>query len=122
MEDNRAEQKEALQALTEYSPKLIASMKAVVKELTEVRQPDTDEYLKSIINGMNWEIQILNGTMSLLNETEELVDKNAANQLFVGFSDVYKKGEDKVIAVYIQSKLLPFFEELENIAKNKINE
>ena len=53
MEDNRREEKEALKVLTEYSPKLLKSMRNVMEELHGNRQPDTDEYLLSIIKGMN---------------------------------------------------------------------
>ena len=45
MEDNRREEKEALKVLTEYSPKLLKSMRNVMEELHGNRQPDTDEYL-----------------------------------------------------------------------------
>lgn len=45
MEDLRQQQKEALQALSEYSPRLIRAMKNVVEELRGNRQPDTNEYL-----------------------------------------------------------------------------
>lgn len=117
MEDNRAEQIEALQALTEYSPKLIASMRAVVKELTEIRQPDTDEYLNSIIKGMNWEIQIMNGTLSLINEKEVRIDKDAANAVFIEFGQAYDAKRDVAIADVFTEKVIPFFEKLENIAK-----
>lgn len=92
MEDNRREEKEALKVLTEYSPKLLKSMRNVMEELHGNRQPDTDEYLLSIIKGMNWEIQVLNGTMDYLNEIEQLIDKQAANALFVNFSKIYQKG------------------------------
>lgn len=91
MEDNRREEKEALKVLTEYSPKLLKSMRNVMEELHGNRQPDTDEYLLSIIKGMNWEIQVLNGTMDYLNEIEQLIDKQAANALFVNFSKIYQK-------------------------------
>lgn len=43
MEDNRREEKEALKVLTEYSPKLLKSMRNVMEELHGNRQPDTDE-------------------------------------------------------------------------------
>ena len=98
MEDNRKEEKEALAVLVEYSPKLIKSMKAVVEELRGNRQPDTDEYLLSIIKGMNWEIEVLNGTMDYLNETEQIIDKAAANELFISFSRTYQEKDDIKLA------------------------
>lgn len=118
MEDNRAEQIEALEVLSEYSPKLIRGMKAVAGELAGSRQPDTDEYLLSVINGMNWEIEVLNGTLSLINEKSEQIVKEDANQLFVGFSSLYQNKDDAGMAAAFERDIIPFFEKLEEIAKN----
>ena len=121
MEDNRREEKEALKVLTEYSPKLLKSMRNVMEELHGKRQPDTDEYLLSIIKGMNWEIQVLNGTMDYLNETGQLIDKQAANALFVNFSKIYQEKDDEKLAEVFEKDMIPFFEKLEEVAKVKMN-
>ncbi len=42
-------------------------MNIIIKELSGERVDDTDEFLKAIIDAMNWEIGVMNGTMSLLN-------------------------------------------------------
>lgn len=120
MEDNRKEEKEALAVLVEYSPKLIKSMKAVVGELRGNRQPDTDEYLLSIIKGMNWEIEVLNGTMDYLNETEQVIDKAAANELFISFSKTYQEKDDTKLADAFEKDMIPFFAHLEEAAKAKV--
>lgn len=120
-EDNRREEKEALKVLTEYSPKLLKSMRNVMEELHGNRQPDTDEYLLSIIKGMNWEIQVLNGTMDYLNETEQLIDKQAANNLFVNFSKIYQEKDDAKLAEAFEKEMIPFFEKLEEAAKVRMN-
>lgn len=120
MEDNRKEEKEALAVLAEYSPKLIKSMKAVVEELCGNRQPDTDEYLLSIIKGMNWEIEVLNGTMDYLNETEQVIDKAAANELFISFSRTYQEKDDIKLADAFEKDMIPFFTHLQDVAKAKV--
>lgn len=118
MEDLRQEQIEALQALTEYSPRLLKAMRTVTEELRGNRQPDTDEYLRSVVDGMNWEIEVLNGTMSLINETEEKIDKAAANDLFVKFSEVYLAKDDAGLAAMLEEQVVPFFENFEAVAKS----
>lgn len=118
MEDNRAEQIEALEVLAEYSPKLLKGMKAVAEELSGNRQPDTDEYLLSVVNGMNWEIQVLNGTLSLINENFQQIVKEDANQLFIRFSSLYQNKDDAGMAAIFRQEIIPFFEKLEEIAKN----
>lgn len=115
-----AEEIEALQALTEYSPKLIKALKAVTNELSGERLPDTGEYLKAIINGMNWEIQIYNGTKELFAGNEAL-DKEKANDAFISFSDAYKKSDDEMMKNLIMLKIVPFFTALEDAAKGIIS-
>lgn len=119
MEDNRAEQVEALEALEDYNPRLIKAMKAVALELKGTRQPDTDEYLQSVINGINWEIQVLNGTMSVINENTKQIDKEETNQIFVEFSKIYQNKKDAELAECIEIKIIPFFEKLGEAAQVK---
>lgn len=75
----------------------------------------------SIIKGMNWEIQVLNGTMDYLNETGQLIDKQAANALFVNFSKIYQEKDDEKLAEVFEKDMIPFFEKLEEVAKVKMN-
>lgn len=48
MEDNRAEQIEALQVLEEFNGRLVKNMEIIVKELSGERLDDTDQFLKGI--------------------------------------------------------------------------
>lgn len=51
MEDNRAEQIEALQVLEEFNGRLVKmNMEIIVKELSGERLDDTDQFLKGIID------------------------------------------------------------------------
>lgn len=117
MEDLREQQKEALQVLAEYSPKLIRAMKAVVLELREDRQPDTDEYLRSIVNGMNWEIEIFNLTKDYLNESEERLDKDSFNHAILQFDEAYMNKNDLKMAELLEGEVCTVFEKFEEIAK-----
>ena len=76
MEDIRNEQKEALETLVEFNEKLVKNMNIIVKELSGQRLDDTDKFLKGIIDAVNWEVQVLNGTMSLLNEDKERINNS----------------------------------------------
>ena len=120
MSDNRAEQVEALQALLEYSPRLIHGMQAVTTELEGERKPDTDEFLKSVINGINWEIQIANGTKEVLEEQEIRVDKDEINGYLKEFGDAYSRHDDYGMAVLLFQRIIPFFEKLERAARNVV--
>lgn len=119
MEDIRREEKEALQALVEYSPRLLKAMTAVIEELEGNRQPDTDEYLLGIVKGMNWELQVLNGTIEYVNEEEQLIDKVAANDIIVAFNAAYQDKDDSKMSELFLAEIIPFFTKLAEVAKRK---
>lgn len=119
MEDNRAEQKEALEVLAEFNERLVKNMKIIIKELSGGRLEDTDKFLKSIIDAMNWEIQVMNGTMALLNEGKERIVKEQFNISVVRLSDAVTEKDDSRMAEAFKS-LLPEFENLGMAAKEVI--
>lgn len=119
MEDNRAEQKEALETLVEFNERLLKNMGIVIKELSGERLDDTDKFLDSIINAINWEIQVMNGTMSLLNEGSERIDKQVFNQKVLALGAGIKDKDDTKIAKALEELVLEF-EKLGNAAKEVI--
>ena len=121
MEDNREEQKEALQVLVEFNVRLVKNMKIVVKELSGKRLDDTDNFLKGIIDAMNWEIQVVNGTLDLLNEGKVRLDKDAFNAQVEKAETEYAKYEDMITDKKNNLELLSS-KESELIERTKIAE
>ena len=119
MEDNRAEQKEALETLVEFNERLLKNMNIVVKELSGARLDDTDKFLKGIIDAMNWEIGVMNGTMSLLNEDRERINKEQFNRRVIAFGEAVNAKDDAKMATAIK-ELIPEFERLGIAAKEVI--
>lgn len=117
MEDKRTEQIEALQTLAEYNQKVLKNIPILVRELRGERLEDTDKFLTAIVNAINWEVEVLNGTLEVLNEKEERVSKESVNQKIVALSDALKEKDDKAQAEAFE-QLVP---ELEIIEK-AINE
>ncbi len=113
MEDNRKEQAEALEALKDYNPKVLKALKEVIPEITGERKEDTQEYLDYIFKGINWELQVINGTMELLNEKEEQVSKDSLNEIVVQINDAYTSKDDSKLAKLLEEQLLPFVEKLD---------
>lgn len=121
MESTREEQLEALVTLIEFNERLIKNMKIIVKELSGKRLDDTDKFLKAIVDAMNWEIAVVNGTSELLNERKERVNKNAFNEKISEFAEAFKTNEDQKMALAIQM-LIPEFENLNVAAKEVIGQ
>lgn len=119
MEDIRKEQIEALEVLVEFNERLTKNIKIVIKELSGVRLPDTDKFIKSIIDAINWEIQVMNGTMDLLNEGSIRIDKEAFNEKTIGVGEAIAMKNDEELAKAFEA-ILPYFEELGKAAAEVI--
>ena len=119
MEQNREEQKEALETLIEFNQRLVKNMNIIVKELSGQRLDDTDKFLKSILDAINWEVQVMNGTMDLLNEAKERINKEEFNSKITELSTALKEKDDVKQAAAIQN-LIPSFELLEAAAREVI--
>ena len=119
MEENRLEQKEALQTLVEFNERLVKNMNIIVKELSGQRLDDTDKFLKGILDAVNWEVQVMNGTMELLNEGKERINKEEFNNKILELSKALKAKDDAKQAEAIRD-LIPAFESLEEAAKEVI--
>ena len=67
MENTRIEQLEALETLIEFNSRLLRNLPTIISELSGNRQEDTDNYLKTIIDAINWE---LNSALSAQSDPE----------------------------------------------------
>lgn len=119
MEDNRKEQMEALEILTDFNGRLVKNMTIIVKELSGERLDDTDKFLKSIVDAINWEIQVVNGTIELLNDGKERIDKEEFNRAIVSLNDAISAKEDAKMAEEFK-KVIPVFEQLGEAAEEVI--
>lgn len=120
MAADREEQKEALEVLLKFNDRLVKNMKSIVKELTESRMEDTDKFLTDIVSALNWEIQVVNGTMDLLNEDRERIDKSAFNEKIQALSGALAAKDDAQIAEKI-SEVIPVFEAIGGAAKEVVS-
>lgn len=113
MDDYRQQQVEALQAAHEYSAKIINGINNVKAELRGGRLLDTDEYLKEIVNGINWLIEVTNRTMDVINENEVLIDKEQVNEAVKELGTALSKKDDELIAGALETGVLDFLKTLE---------
>ncbi len=116
MEDNRKEQIEALEVLMEFNERVVKNIKILIKELSGKRLDDTNKFIKSIVDAMNWEIEVMNGTMSLLNEGKERINKDDFNARVIAVADAINKENDAEMAEAF-TNVLPYFEKLGEAVK-----
>ena len=111
------QQIEALTEMVSYEERLIPGLYAVITELTEERKEDTDEFLVTLINGMNWVFQIVNHTLDLLNEKEADLDKEKINDAITIFTKAKEEKNDEAIANAISEYLIPILQRVQESAK-----
>lgn len=114
MEQQREQQAEALQVSKEYLVKLIKGIEEVIPELRGNRKPDTDDFMKQCLDGLNWLIQIYNGTSDFINEGKERIEKVETNESILRFNEAVKSKDDNRIAESMEKDIIAF---LHNLSK-----
>ena len=116
MEASTMEQMEALQVLAQFNDRLIKNLPTIISELTGNRKPDTDEYLKNIIEVIGWEIYVINATAPVLAGAQTHMDKEHFNQSVIALNEALSAKADAGIAAALQD-LIPHFETLKAAAE-----
>lgn len=116
METAKLEQLEALETLAQFNERLLNNLPTVINELSGVRQPDTDAYLKNIIEVIGWEITVMNATSALFEEASVSMDKEGFNQSVLALNTALASGNDLEIATAL-GNLTPHFETLRTAAQ-----
>lgn len=113
MIENRTEKIEALKVAQEYCKRLEKGMTTLIAELRGGRLPDTSEYLDTVIKGLNWVIEVYNATRDVINENENMIDKDAVNEETVRLNMALKQNDDAAIAGIMESGIIPFVKNLQ---------
>ncbi|PXV90210.1 hypothetical protein C8E03_105118 [Lachnotalea glycerini] len=116
MENLREQQLDALKAVFDYNKKLIPALEEVLVELRGSQKEDTKEYLNYILKGVNWVIQVVNGTKSLINEKEDIIKKDAMNEVIVNLNQSIKEENNMETAKVIETGIIPFIQLVSNTA------
>lgn len=119
MEDNRTEQLEAIETMMEYNDRILKNIPILVKELSGERLDDTDKFLDSIIKAINWEMEVINLTMDVLNDGKERILKETVNEKIVALSEAINSKEDTKMAVAFE-EMLPVLETVGAAAKEVV--
>jgi len=117
MEDMRKEQLEVLQDAVEYIAKLVPVFKTIVEELKTEKKEDTIEYMNMAIEGLNYVIEVFNVTYPLLNEKEELFQKDVIEEKVQALNKAIGDKDDIKTAEAIEDGMIPFLEIFAQIAK-----
>lgn len=115
MEDRQV-QIEALQMAVEYIKKLAPAFRDIATELAGEKQDDTMDLLNQAIEGLNMVIEVFNATYDMLNEKEELFQKDIIEDKIGEMNKAISARDDKAIAKAIEDGILPFITAFAQIA------
>lgn len=110
------EQLEALETLAQFNDRLLNNLPTVIEELSGQRKPDTDAYLKNIVEVIGWEISVMNATSALFAEAGVSMDKEGFNQSVLALNSALASGKDRETAAALEN-LIPHFETLREAAR-----
>lgn len=116
MEDIRQQQIEALGMVAEYIEKLIPAMKEIIPELRGQELPDTKDFLNQQMDGLNFVIDIINGTMSLVNEKETILIKDNMEEKVQNLNRALGAQMNPQIADVLEADILPFLDVFRQVA------
>jgi hypothetical protein len=102
MEEKLSEQIDALKVLKEFNVKLLRNIPVLRNELSGHRLKDTDKLLRSVVDAVNWEVQVMNGTMDVLNTSKRTIDTGIFNEKIMVLGSALKSGEDGEIATALE--------------------
>ena len=94
MEDLRTQQIEALEVAVPYCAKISNALNNLMEELNGHRQPDTDEYMESALNGLNWIVEVYNGTKDLINKDSVVINKEEVNKSVLALNAANNANDD----------------------------
>lgn len=116
MDNLREEKKEALMVAGEYLEKLIPGIRTLCEELRGNRQPDTGEFQKQCIDGLNWVIEIYNRINDVVDAEKIHMEKQELNAKLMELGAAIRDKEDERIAYVLEETVIPFLSNLKEAA------
>lgn len=117
MDNLQEEKQEALKAVGEYLERLIPGMRTLCAELKGDRQPDTDEFQKQCLDGLNWVIEIYNRIADVLDTQKIHISKEEFNRQLGELGTAIREKEDGKIAQALEQAVIPFLTDLAEAAR-----
>ncbi len=116
--DYKQQQLEALSELYSYNKKLTKAIIDMIKELREELKDDSNEYLNLLTDGINWEFNVLNHTLDLINESEVVISAEYLSSVANNLSSAIQSKDALRIAEIFEKDIVKVFTTLDNTLAN----
>lgn len=111
-EPTRQDKIEAIAGICQYDRKLIDALKILAVDFETGKETLPSELLGTIIQGINWTVEVLNQVMDVLNEGEEQLERQMINQALTAYNEAFTSGDVSRIAEAIKNSLVPCLEQI----------
>lgn len=108
MDNLKTEQMEALITAADYCKRLATAINNLAYEFENGKLEDTNQYAKEILDGINWVIQVYNGTKDLLSEMDVVIDEDKINAAIENLVAAYDNNDDASKADILRGDILDF--------------
>lgn len=110
------QQKEAMQEAAGYLSRLIPAAEGMADEFKGELQEDSYDVLDMVVEGLNWVIQVYNGTKEVINQEQEQIDSKAMDRKIGEFGAAYTAHDQSAIVSGLEEGVLPFLRKMKEIA------
>lgn len=107
-------QKESISTMYEYNQNLIPKLDAMSVELTENILEDSWEFLRMMVDGFNWVIEVYNSVSALINPNEELIDNSKIESSVQEFATAFRKKDASETSRLIKESIIPFLTSIQD--------
>lgn len=111
-ETTREDKIEAIIGICRYDRKLIDALGLLADDFRSGRETLPSEFLGTVMQGINWTVEVLNQVMDVLNEGEDKIEKQMINDALLAFNDAFTAEDVEKIAQTIDASLIPCLEQI----------
>lgn len=111
-EVTRKDKIEAIIGICQYDRKLIDALESLAIDFRSGKEKMPSELLGTIIQGINWTVEVLNQVMDVLTEGEVNLNKQMINDALIKYNEAFTSGDEKTIANAIDDSLIPCLEQI----------
>ena len=110
MDDAKKLQYEALGDAADYALRLVPAIREILPELRGEARDDTEDFKNQIFEGINYIVQVVNGTLPLINEKEVILNRDGIEEKMQQLIASVEAKDNRMVADALEEGILPFIE------------
>lgn len=121
MDEMKKMQMEVLKEGAEYSLRLVPAIREILPELRGEAREDTEDFKNQIFEGINYIVEVVNGTLPFINEKEIILNRDGIEEVMQRLIKSVDTEDNNQVADALEEGILPFIEIFYQIAVILVN-